>query len=420
MVVESDGHLSMRRERKSMLSPTAASSEVTARCLVPRAKATMGSAAEFFAGIGLVRAALESAHWTVMYANDISPMKREMYRNNFSDLNLDDRDIRLIRGHEVPQVDLATASFPCIDLSLAGNHAGLDGQHSGLLWEFLRVIDEMEDRRPSLLLIENVPSFVTSKGGADLRDAIATLNNLGYQCDLVVTDARWYLPQSRRRLFIICAPEFPDHSIAECFESDLRPSSVLRFIDRNKDLDLAPLRCPAPPTHHPELETIVEEFPPDAGLWWDSDRVARFVDSLSDRNQLRFDALKACNGFAWATAYRRTRNGKSAWEIRGDSVAGCLRTASGGSSKQAIIEANSGIARIRWMTPTEYARLQGAHDYRIPPTVTRNQALFGFGDAVCVPAVTWVLAHFINPLAENKPCDSVVDIQNLGTESDCE
>lgn len=383
-----------------MLNPTAAGSALPAKCIDPGAEATIGSAAEFFAGIGLVRAALESARWAVKYANDISLMKREMYRNNFCDQDFDDRDIRDIRGREIPDVDLATASFPCIDLSLAGKHAGLDGQHSGLLWQFLRVIREMEDRRPPLLLIENVPSFVTSKNGGDLRNAIAGFNKLDYQCDLIVTDARWYVPQSRRRLFIICAATIPDHSKADSFDCDLRSPAVLSFIERNQDLDLVALRCPAPPIQQPELDTVVETLPQDAESWWDSNRASRFVESLSDRNRERLETLKGCGELTWATAYRRTRNGNSAWEIRGDAIAGCLRTASGGSSKQAIIEAKEGVARIRWMTPTEYARLQGAGDYQIPTTVTGNQALFGFGDAVCVPAVTWVLEHFINPLAE--------------------
>ena len=51
------------------------------------------------------------------------------------------------------------------------------------------------------------------------------------------------------------------------------------------------------------------------------------------------------------------------------------------------------------MTPREYARLQGVPDwYRI--TVPPNQALFGFGDAVCVPAIQWIAENALNPLIE--------------------
>jgi DNA (cytosine-5)-methyltransferase 1 len=85
------------------------------------------------------------------------------------------------------------------------------------------------------------------------------------------------------------------------------------------------------------------------------------------------------------------------WEIRPDDVAGCLRTARGGSSKQAVVQAGHGQVRVRWMTPREYARLMGAPEYRLDG-LRRNQALFGFGDAVCVPVVTWLASHYLMPL----------------------
>jgi DNA (cytosine-5)-methyltransferase 1 len=49
------------------------------------------------------------------------------------------------------------------------------------------------------------------------------------------------------------------------------------------------------------------------------------------------------------------------------------------------------------MTAVEYAQLQGAGDYNLTG-VLENQALFGFGDAVCVPAVAWVAREYLVPL----------------------
>jgi DNA (cytosine-5)-methyltransferase 1 len=48
------------------------------------------------------------------------------------------------------------------------------------------------------------------------------------------------------------------------------------------------------------------------------------------------------------------------------------------------------------MSPREYARLQGAPDF--PLTVSRNQLLFGFADAVCVPVIRWIDQHVLTPL----------------------
>jgi DNA (cytosine-5)-methyltransferase 1 len=50
------------------------------------------------------------------------------------------------------------------------------------------------------------------------------------------------------------------------------------------------------------------------------------------------------------------------------------------------------------LTPRECARLMGADDYRTK--VPDNQALFGFGDAVCVPAIEWIAGHYLNPVID--------------------
>ena len=53
---------------------------------------------------------------------------------------------------------------------------------------------------------------------------------------------------------------------------------------------------------------------------------------------------------------------------------------------------------MRWMTPREYARLQGAGDYALPENTI--QALFGFGDAVCVPVIEWIDRQMLTPVFE--------------------
>ena len=86
-------------------------------------------------------------------------------------------------------------------------------------------------------------------------------------------------------------------------------------------------------------------------------------------------------------------------EVRVDGIAGCLRTARGGSSRQFVLQMGEGMVRARHMTAAEYARLQGAGDFRI--RVPDTQAIFGFGDAVCVPAVQWVDRQVLTPLYES-------------------
>jgi DNA (cytosine-5)-methyltransferase 1 len=99
---------------------------------------------------------------------------------------------------------------------------------------------------------------------------------------------------------------------------------------------------------------------------------------------------------SYGTVFRRVRHNKSMAELRADGIAGCLRTPRGGSGRQILFKAGQGKYAVRLLTPRECARLMGADDFNI--TVPLNQALFGFGDAVCVPVITWIAEHYFCPL----------------------
>lgn len=352
--------------------------------------------AEFFAGIGLVGAAVKSVDGTVAFANDIEPLKHAVYAANYPDDPFTLGDIREIGGEDVPDVELATASFPCTDLSLAGNRAGLAGAQSGMFWEFARVIREMGERAPGAVLLENVPSFATSHQGRDLEDAIRELNELGYVCDLLLVNAAHFVPQSRPRLFITGVRE-PWEGSEQQPPSPLRPPWLQRFCSERPDLHIRQRDYPSPPSTAKNLANVVERFGADDERWWAPQRVRRFAAEMTELQRARLDAMIAGETVTWRTAYRRTRKGKSVWEMRQDDISGCLRTARGGSSKQALVEAGRGELRVRWMTPREYARLQGVDDAFRLDAVSANQALFGLGDAVCVPAVAWVLRVAVLP-----------------------
>jgi DNA (cytosine-5)-methyltransferase 1 len=117
--------------------------------------------AEFFSGIGLMRLGLEASGWQLRFANDIDPEKCKMYRAHFPDAgdHLVESDIHELDASSLPTVALATASFPCNDLSIAGAMKGLNGKQSSAFWGFVRLLQDMGDRKPPLILIENVVQF---------------------------------------------------------------------------------------------------------------------------------------------------------------------------------------------------------------------------------------------------------------------
>lgn len=371
-------------------------------------------AAEFFAGIGLVRQALEDAAIEVVWANDIEVAKRDLYVANFGTGDFELGDVRNVSGEDLPDVELATASFPCTDLSLAGGRKGLDGEQSGMFWEFARVIGELADdgRPPGVLCLENVPSFATSNGGEDLRAAVERLNRLGYVCDLLVLDARRFVPQSRPRLFIIGELDAAYEHVG-WGPGDLRPGWIARFAALHPGLDLRARELRPPLSEAVALSDVVQKLRHADTRWWERERLERFISSLSDRQSERLERMKAARRYVWATAYRRTRHGVPRWEIRGDGIAGCLRTTRGGSAKQALVQAGRGAVRARWMTPLEYARLQGVRPtYRLA-RVTPNQALFGLGDAVCVPAVAWLARERLLPVIREQ-VDRAATVAQVG------
>lgn len=352
-------------------------------------------AAEFFAGMGLVRSALEQSGFEIVFANDISPIKQALYVSNFPGEDFRLGDIREMSGQHVPDVDLMTASFPCTDLSVAGGRAGLAGPESGMFWEFARVLEEMGRRRPPAILLENVLGFATSSGGRDLEAAVAELNALGYSCDILVGDAKWFLPQSRPRLFIVGLTTVPE--IQNWYPARFRPEWVGRYRSTHFARQWHSYPLSLPPIETPQLSDVVERLPATDTRWWDRERVGDFTKTLSPVQLDRVEAMIDSELFQWRTAYRRTRRGSAVWEVRRDNIAGCLRTARGGSSKQALVEAGMGEIRVRWLTPREYARLQGADEFRLD-AVTPNQALYGLGDAVCVPVVRWIADSYLRPV----------------------
>lgn len=364
------------------------------------------TAIEFFAGIGLARLGLEQAGFQVLWSNDYEPDKKAMYEAHFNDAERGTGhtfhlgDVGAVKAAHLPAgATLAWASSPCTDLSLAGGRAGLAGTESGAFWHFIRLLDELGEARPEVAVLENVVGLATSHGGDDLAAAIRAFNSLGYSVDVLVLDARRFVPQSRPRLFLVAAQNPPEDQAVP--NSELRPDFLQPvFGDPTLRTHRAELPPPPPPLTE-GLSSVVEQMPLNDDRWWDADRTARFVESLSPMQNERLRELRRSSGIKYRTAYRRTRNGVAVWEVRPDDVSGCLRTARGGSSKQAVVRLGNGRIKVRWMTPREYARLMGAPDYVLDGART-NQALFGFGDAVAVPAVAWLGHHYLMPLARGQ------------------
>ena len=156
---------------------------------------------EFFAGSGLVSHAL-GPFFRLAWANDISPEKALVFKANHQNAPFQLGSIADVNGADLPRAFLSWGSFPCQDLSLAGRAEGIRAKRSGLVWEWLRVMDEMPSL-PPLVVAENVVGLVSSASGKHYRELHNELVQRGYRVGAVVLDAARWTPQSRPRVFVI-------------------------------------------------------------------------------------------------------------------------------------------------------------------------------------------------------------------------
>jgi DNA-methyltransferase (dcm) len=360
------------------------------------------SFAEFFAGIGLMRIGLENANWRIAFANDIDRDKWEMYRDHFGDTGeFIVEDIHNLKPAQIPTVGLATASFPCNDLSLAGARHGLAGEQSSAFWGFIDILKAMkrERRLPPIVLLENVTGFLTSHGGQDFEDALLALNDLGYAVDAFIIDAVRFVPQSRQRLFVVgikTRETIPLNDSPRFYESEVRPPALASFILLHPDISWRVRELPPLPQLKKTLADILDDLPPNHAMWWSRKRAEYMLNQMSPKHRAQADAMIRSSVTQYGTVFRRVRNGKSMAELRTDGIAGCLRTPRGGSGRQILFAAGRGRFAVRLLTPRECARLMGADDFTLKAPL--NQALFGFGDAVCVPVIEWIARHYLDPV----------------------
>ncbi|MBM4327120.1 MAG: DNA mismatch endonuclease Vsr, partial [Deltaproteobacteria bacterium] len=267
--------------------------------------------AEFFAGIGLVRMALERQGWTVAYANDVDPKKKEMYDTHFQEESLFHLgDIHHIRSDEIPCVTLATASFPCNDLSVAGARRGLKGKQSSAFWGLVSAIEGMGGRRPPLILLENVTGFLTSHKGRDLSEAMLALNRLGYSIDAFVLDAAQFVPQSRERLFVVAvlndgyqAPGMLDAMSLQ--EDQLRPRRLVDFIKKHPEIRWKIRKLPKPPQKRASLPDVLQDLPDESSAWWSRERAEYLLNQMSPRHREVAELMIAGAAWSYGTVFRR-------------------------------------------------------------------------------------------------------------------
>jgi len=359
-------------------------------------------ALDFFAGSGLVSYSIRP-YFKVVWANDICQKKAEVYISNHDKKHFHLDSIENIHGKDLPAVDLSWASFPCQDLSLAGKTEGINAKRSGLVWQWLRVMDEMP-QKPDLLVAENVEGFISSAKGEHYKIFHMELEKRGYIAGAILLDAANWIPQSRPRIFVIAIKSdinIPKNLISET-PSWVHNESIKRVSKILKNWIF--WYMPSPPSREKNLMDIIEW---DDTKWDSEEKTQRLFELIPARHLIKLNEYDTIA----VTGYKRTRNNKQTLELRFDGTAGCLRTPQGGSSRQFLIYKKGQEYYTRLLLIREVARLMGVPDtYKLPKKY--NDAYKAMGDAVAVPVVNYLAKSLLLPLAVTIKCQREREEQN--------
>lgn len=331
---------------------------------------------DLFAGIGGLRRGFEPLGGECVFTSEWNKYAVQTYRDNYPGDSHDiDGDITKIEVGSIPEHDLLLAGFPCQPFSIAGvskkNSLGrahgfhCDAQGT-LFFDVARII---EHHRPRAFLLENVKNLVSHDKGNTFKVIKHTLKDeLGYNVQARVIDAKAFVPQHRERIFIV----------------GFRDSNNFNFDD---------LVIPDGATG-PRMGAILH--PEDGSEPTDSHYIEGAKGKVSDKYTLSDKLWSYLQNYA--AKHKAKGNGFGFGLVDEDSVARTLsaRYYKDGSE---ILVSRGGHKNPRRLTPRECARLMGFDawdgcDFKIP--VSDTQAYKQFGNAVAVPVVEAVARH-INP-----------------------
>lgn len=308
---------------------------------------------DLFAGIGGFRLGFESIGATCVFTSEIDKFARHTYSQNHKDNHAIAGDIGSIPAGDIPKHDLLLAGFPCQPFSKMGmdklikTGAGIGFDNAVQGNAFFDIIRILNHHKPAAFVLENVPNLKGFDGGKTFKMMIQLLHNSGYHVEYKVINAKPWVPQARRRIFIVGFKGNND------FYFD-------GFMGEGR------------------------QFTPPAGP----------APILADILEPEFDIKYCLSKSRWKTI--RSNYGRDSWShyrvFKPDEVMSTLVCKYFAEPKHGLIQ-TAGLPRR--LTPRECGRLMGFPD-SFEIVSSDSQAIRQFGNAVVVPVVS-AIAEFMKP-----------------------
>lgn len=318
---------------------------------------------DLFAGIGGFRLGLEAAGGTAVFTNEWDKYAATTYKSWFPETEICTKDIREIDPRrEIPRHDVLSAGFPCQPFSIAGvskknslgrPHGFSDLQQGNLFFAICNII---AIKKPKIVFLENVKNLTSHDNGKTWTIIVESLEVLGYDVKFKVINAAGWVPQNRRRVFIVAMNK-------KKIKKEARDS----------------FSFPVEPKKRIILRSILEKTAPD--------RKYMLTDDLWTYLQKYAVQQKAKgNGFGYKL-------------FGPDDVAGTLSARYYKDGAEILIK-QSGWKNPRRLIPKEAAKLMGFNSRMakrkgfsrgFPQIVSDTQSYKQFGNSVC-PAVVFEIA----------------------------
>lgn len=321
---------------------------------------------DLFAGIGGFRLGLSAAGGTAVFTNEWDRHAATTYAAWFGDENVSTADIRhLDPKTEIPDHDVLSAGFPCQPFSIAGvskknslgrPHGFGDLQQGNL---FFAVCDIISAKKPKVVFLENVKNLIGHDKGKTWNVITESLAVLGYEIRFQVINSASWVPQNRRRVFIVAFnKEHFDSETIQTFEfPDEKPKKL-------------------------KLSSILSKTPPD--------KKYMLTDNLWSYLQ------------KYAAGHKAKGNGFGFKLYGPDDTAGTLSARYYKDGAEILIK-QPGWKNPRRLTPAEAGKLMGfnskfakdhGHKRGFPQVVSDMQAYKQYGNSVC-PLVVAEIGHQI-------------------------
>lgn len=299
---------------------------------------------DLFAGIGGFRLAFNSLGLECTFSNDYDKHACTTYSANFGEIQC--KDIHEIKANEIPQFDILCGGFPCQPFSIAGvskknslgmKHGFEDKKQGNLFFEIIRIINH---HNPKILFLENVKNLKSHDKGNTWGVIKSALEKAGYYVFDKIVDGKYYVPQHRERIYIVC------------FNKSVFPKIKFEFPEypKKRAYELADVVS----------DKVDEKYTLTDHLW-------NYLQNYKKKNQ------EKGNGFGFGLIdkdkdeYTRTMSARYHKD----------------GSEILLYQKGKNPRRV---TPKEASKLQGFPDNFIIP-VSDTQAYRQFGNSVVVPAI---------------------------------